>query len=67
MTNGPRFHVGDHVMLNLDGARYASCPECGAQWIVLGCAPHCPECGSAGLLGEAVRREDLKLDRPRKC
>jgi formate dehydrogenase maturation protein FdhE len=63
----PRFRVGDRVRLNLQGARYASCPQCGAQWIVLGCAPQCPECDSEGLLGDHVRDEDLKIERPRKC
>jgi hypothetical protein len=67
MTSASRFRVGDRVRLNLDGARYASCPECGAQWIVVGHVPFCPECSSAGVLGDAVRHEDLRVKRPKKC
>lgn len=63
----PRFRVGDRVVLNFHRARHATCPECGARWVVVGCEPHCPECGHEGLLGERVRLKDLGVDRPDKC
>ena len=58
--------VGDRVVIDLRSARYAHCPGCGERWIIIGCIPVCPECGSEGLLGNAVDlaalREGLKPD-----
>ena len=62
MAREPKFKVGDRVVVSLDGARFASCTECAARWIVIGGDPVCPECGATGILGRRVTAEDLGSD-----
>lgn len=64
MGREPKFKVGDRVVVSLEGARFASCTECPARWVVIGCDPVCPECGAPGVLGRHVTPEDLGSEGP---